>query len=115
LWLYRAGILTNQDFEMAFYFVCSSGFFGFFLMVCLIVQRHPLGLQLILFGRHGDRVVPGLVMFQMMISHAQRQRQVILQFFSLFWFYNCVGVLSSGKFCIITVKQISFHWFANTC
>ena len=76
----------NQDFEMAFYFVSLGIFLDFFdgFFARLFHVSSPLGLQLdSLADMVTSGVVPGLVMFQMMISHASTAVEGHLQFFHL--------------------------------
>jgi CDP-diacylglycerol--serine O-phosphatidyltransferase len=53
--LHRSCFAFNQDFEMAFYFVCLGIFLDFFdgFFARLFHVSSPLGLQLDSFGRYG--------------------------------------------------------------
>jgi CDP-diacylglycerol--serine O-phosphatidyltransferase len=84
----------NKDFEMAFYFVCLGIFLDFFdgFFARLFNVSSPLGLQLdSLADMVTSGVVPGLVMFQMMISHASTAAAGHLQFFPYLGFIIALG------------------------
>ena len=84
----------NQDFEMAFYFVSLGIFLDFFdgFFARLFHVSSPLGLQLdSLADMVTSGVVPGLVMFQMMISHASTAVEGHLQFFPYLGFIITLG------------------------
>jgi len=84
----------NKDFEMAFYFVCLGIFLDFFdgFFARLFKVSSPLGLQLdSLADMVTSGVVPGLVMFQMMISHASTAPAGHLQFFPYLGFIIALG------------------------
>lgn len=84
----------NQDFEMAFYFVSLGIFLDFFdgFFARLFHVSSPLGLQLdSLADMVTSGVVPGLVMFQMMISHASTAVSGHLQFFPYLGFIITLG------------------------
>ena len=84
----------NQDFEMAFYFVSLGIFLDFFdgFFARLFHVSSPLGLQLdSLADMVTSGVVPGLVMSQMMISHASTAVEGHLQFFPYLGFIITLG------------------------
>ncbi|RTY69045.1 MULTISPECIES: phosphatidylcholine/phosphatidylserine synthase [unclassified Flavobacterium] len=84
----------NKDFEMAFYFVCLGIFLDFFdgFFARLFRVSSPLGLQLdSLADMVTSGVVPGLVMYQMMISHATTAPAGYLQFFPYLGFVIALG------------------------
>lgn len=79
---------------MAFYFVCLGIFLDFFdgFFARLFNVSSPLGLQLdSLADMVTSGVVPGLVMFQMMISHASTAAAGHLQFFPYLGFIIALG------------------------
>lgn len=84
----------NEEFEMAFYFVCLGIFLDFFdgFFARLFHVSSPLGLQLdSLADMVTSGVVPGLVMFQMMISHSSTVVAGHLQFFPYLGFIITLG------------------------
>jgi CDP-diacylglycerol--serine O-phosphatidyltransferase len=84
----------NEEFEMAFYFVCLGIFLDFFdgFFARLFHVSSPLGLQLdSLADMITSGVVPGLVMFQMMVSHATTANESQLQFFPYLGFIIALG------------------------
>lgn len=84
----------NQDFEMAFYFVCLGIFLDFFdgFFARLFQVSSSLGLQLdSLADMVTSGVVPGLVMFQMMISHSSPLVAGHLQIFPYLGFIIALG------------------------
>ena len=84
----------NQDFEMAFYFVSLGIFLDFFdgFFARLFKVSSPLGLQLdSLADMVTSGVVPGLVMFQMMINHASNAVEGHLQIFPYLGFIITMG------------------------
>jgi CDP-diacylglycerol--serine O-phosphatidyltransferase len=84
----------NQDFEMAFYFVCLGIFLDFFdgFFARLFKVSSPLGLQLdSLADMVTSGVVPGLVMSQMMIDHASTAAVGYLQLFPYLGFLIALG------------------------
>ena len=84
----------NQNFEMAFYFVSLGIFLDFFdgFFARLFNVCSPLGLQLdSLADMVTSGVVPGLVMFQMMISYSSTAVEGHLQFFPYLGFIITLG------------------------
>lgn len=84
----------NEEFEMAFYFVCLGIFLDFFdgFFARLFHVSSPLGLQLdSLADMVTSGVVPALVMFQMMVSHATTAPESQLQFFPYLGFIIALG------------------------
>ena len=84
----------NQEFEMAFYFVCLGIFLDFFdgFFARLFQVSSPLGLQLdSLADMVTSGVVPGLVMFQMMIDHSSTAAVPYLQWFPYLGFLIVLG------------------------
>ena len=84
----------NKDYEMAFYFVSLGIFLDFFdgFFARLFHVSSPLGLQLdSLADMVTSGVVPGLVMSQMMISHATTASAGHLQFFPYLGFIIALG------------------------
>lgn len=84
----------NQDFEMAFYFVCLGIFLDFFdgFFARLFKVSSPLGLQLdSLADMVTSGVVPGLVMSQMMVSHLSPVVEGYLQWFPYLGFLITLG------------------------
>ena len=85
---------SNQDFEKAFYFVSLGIFLDFFdgFFARMFKVSSPLGLQLdSLADMVTSGVVPGLVMFQMMISHSSPIVAGHLQFFPYLGFIIALG------------------------
>ncbi|MEM8520098.1 CDP-alcohol phosphatidyltransferase family protein [Flavobacterium sp. PL12] len=84
----------NAKFEMAFYFVCLGIFLDFFdgFFARLFKVSSPLGLQLdSLADMVTSGVVPGLVMFQMMVSNSSDSVESYLQFFPYLAFVITMG------------------------
>ena len=84
----------NQEFEMAFYFVCLGIFLDFFdgFFARLFQVSSPLGLQLdSLADMVTSGVVPGLIMFQMMIDHSSTAAVPYLQWFPYLGFLIVLG------------------------
>jgi len=84
----------NRQFEMAFFFVCLGIFLDFFdgFFARLFKVSSPLGLQLdSLADMVTSGVVPGLVMFQMMVSHLSPVVEGYLQWFPYFGFIITLG------------------------
>ena len=84
----------NQDFEMAFYFVCLGIFLDFFdgFFARLFKVSSPLGLQLdSLADMVTSGVVPGLVMSQMMIDNSSTAAVAHLQLFPYLGFLIALG------------------------
>lgn len=84
----------NRDFEMAFYFVGLGIFLDFFdgFFARLFNVSSPLGLQLdSLADMVTSGVVPGLVMFQMMIDHSSTAAVAHLQWFPYLGFLIALG------------------------
>ncbi|CAM3984527.1 CDP-alcohol phosphatidyltransferase family protein [Flavobacterium weaverense] len=84
----------NAKFEMAFYFVCLGIFLDFFdgFFARLFKVSSPLGLQLdSLADMVTSGVVPGLVMFQMMVSNSSSSVESYLQFFPYLAFIITLG------------------------
>ena len=84
----------NAKFEMAFYFVCLGIFLDFFdgFFARLFKVSSPLGLQLdSLADMVTSGVVPGLVMFQMMVSNSSDSVESYLQFFPYLAFIITMG------------------------
>lgn len=84
----------NQDFEMAFYFVCLGIFLDFFdgFFARLFKVSSPLGVQLdSLADMVTSGVVPGLVMFHMMIDHSSSAAVGHLQLFPYLGFLIVLG------------------------
>lgn len=84
----------NQQFEMTFFFVCLGIFLDFFdgFFARLFKVSSPLGLQLdSLADMVTSGVVPGLVMFQMMVSHSSPVIDGYLQWFPYLGFIITLG------------------------
>ena len=84
----------NKEFEMAFYFVCLGIFLDFFdgFFARLFHVSSPLGLQLdSLADMVTSGVVPGLVMFQMMIDHSSTAVVAHMQWFPYLGFLITLG------------------------
>ena len=84
----------NKVFEMAFFFVCLGIFLDFFdgFFARLFKVSSPLGLQLdSLADMVTSGVVPGIVMFQMMVSHLSPVVEGYLQWFPYLGFIITLG------------------------
>ena len=84
----------NEQFEMAFYFVCLGIFLDFFdgFFARLFNVSSPLGLQLdSLADMVTSGVVPGLVLFQMMVDHSNAAAQSYMQLFPYLGFIVALG------------------------
>ena len=102
----------NQEFEMAFYFVCLGIFLDFFdgFFARLFNVSSPLGLQLdSLADMVTSGLVPGLVLSQMMIDHASTAAVGHLQLFPYLGFLITLGsCYRLGNFNIDTRQTDSF-------
>ena len=84
----------HRNFEMAFYFVCLGIFLDFFdgFFARLFKVSSPLGLQLdSLADMVTSGVVPGLVMYQMMINNTTTLNESYLQIFPYLGFIITLG------------------------
>ena len=84
----------HLNFEMAFYFVCLGIFLDFFdgFFARLFKVSSPLGLQLdSLADMVTSGVVPGLVMYQMMIDNSTPTSESYLQIFPYLGFLITLG------------------------
>jgi CDP-diacylglycerol--serine O-phosphatidyltransferase len=84
----------HRNFEMAFYFVCLGIFLDFFdgFFARLFTVSSPLGLQLdSLADMVTSGVVPGLVMYQMMINTSTAMSDSYLQIFPYLGFIITLG------------------------
>lgn len=84
----------NEQFEMAFYFVCLGIFLDFFdgFFARLFKVSSPLGLQLdSLADMVTSGVVPGLVLFQMMVDHSSSAAESYMQLFPYLGFIVALG------------------------
>jgi len=84
----------HRDFEMAFGFVSLGIFFDFFdgFFARLFKVSSPLGLQLdSLADMITSGIVPGLVMYQLMITNETSQETSYLQIFPYFGFIIAIG------------------------
>ena len=84
----------NRDFELAFYFVCLGIFLDFFdgFFARLFKVSSPLGLQLdSLADMVTSGVVPGVIMFQMMIDHSRTATEAHMQWFPYLGFLIALG------------------------
>lgn len=84
----------NEQFEMAFYFVCLGIFLDFFdgFFARLFNVSSPLGLQLdSLADMVTSGVVPGLVLFQMMVDHSSSATESYMQLFPYLGFIVALG------------------------
>lgn len=85
---------SNEQFEMAFFFVCLGIFFDFFdgFFARLFKVSSPLGLQLdSLADMVTSGVVPGFVMFKMMQSSSVFMNEGYLQYFPYLGFIITLG------------------------
>jgi len=86
--------VAKEQFEIAFYFVCLGIFLDFFdgFFARLFKVSSPLGLQLdSLADMVTSGVVPGFVMYQMMVSNATIESTGCLQFFPYLGFIITLG------------------------
>ncbi|MCF6141422.1 CDP-alcohol phosphatidyltransferase family protein [Flavobacterium sp. K77] len=84
----------QQDFEMAFYFVCLGIFLDFFdgFFARMFQVSSPLGLQLdSLADMVTSGVVPGVVMYHMLVSHASTAPAPHLQILPYLGFIITLG------------------------
>lgn len=84
----------HRNFEMAFYFVCLGIFLDFFdgFFARLFKVSSPLGLQLdSLADMVTSGVVPGLVMYQMMVDNSTAASESYLQIFPYLGFLIALG------------------------
>lgn len=84
----------QQDFEMAFYFVCLGIFLDFFdgFFARMFQVSSPLGLQLdSLADMVTSGVVPGVVMYHMLVSHASTAAAPHLQILPYLGFIITLG------------------------
>ena len=84
----------NAQFEMAFYFVCLGIFLDFFdgFFARLFNVASPLGLQLdSLADMVTSGVVPGVVLFQMMVDHSSAGAESYMQLFPYLGFIVALG------------------------
>lgn len=103
---------SNNEFEMAFYFVCLGIFLDFFdgFFARLFKVSGPLGLQLdSLADMVTSGLVPGLVMYKMMLSSNVAMTEGWLQFFPYLGFIITLGsCMRLAKFNIDTRQTDSF-------
>lgn len=104
--------VSNNKFEMAFYFVCLGIFLDFFdgFFARLFKVSGPLGLQLdSLADMVTSGVVPGFVMFKMMLSSNVAMTEGWLQYFPYLGFIITLGsCMRLAKFNIDTRQTDSF-------
>lgn len=104
--------VSNDKFEMAFYFVCLGIFLDFFdgFFARLFKVSGPLGLQLdSLADMVTSGVVPGFVMFKMMLSSNVNMSEGYLQYFPYLAFIITLGsCFRLAKFNIDTRQTDSF-------
>ncbi|PJJ10991.1 CDP-diacylglycerol--serine O-phosphatidyltransferase [Flavobacterium sp. 1] len=104
--------VSNDKFEMAFFFVCLGIFLDFFdgFFARLFKVSGPLGLQLdSLADMVTSGVVPGFVMFKMMQSSSIYMSEGYLQFFPYLGFIITLGsCMRLAKFNIDTRQTDSF-------
>nr|WP_315199088.1 CDP-alcohol phosphatidyltransferase family protein [uncultured Flavobacterium sp.] len=104
--------VSNDKFEMAFYFVCLGIFLDFFdgFFARLFKVSGPLGLQLdSLADMVTSGVVPGFVMFKMMLSSNVNMSEGCLQYFPYLAFIITLGsCMRLAKFNIDTRQTDSF-------
>lgn len=104
--------VSNDKFEMAFYFVCLGIFLDFFdgFFARLFKVSGPLGLQLdSLADMVTSGVVPGFVMFKMMLSSNVAMNEGWLQYFPYLGFIITLGsCMRLAKFNIDTRQTDSF-------
>jgi CDP-diacylglycerol--serine O-phosphatidyltransferase len=104
--------VSNDKFEMAFFFVCLGIFLDFFdgFFARLFKVSGPLGLQLdSLADMVTSGVVPGYVMFKMMQSSSVYMSEGFLQYFPYLGFIITLGsCMRLAKFNIDTRQTDSF-------
>jgi CDP-diacylglycerol--serine O-phosphatidyltransferase len=104
--------VSNDNFEMAFFFVCLGIFLDFFdgFFARLFKVSGPLGLQLdSLADMVTSGVVPGFVMFKMMLSSNVNMSEGFLQYFPYLAFVITLGsCFRLAKFNIDTRQTDSF-------
>ncbi len=104
--------VSNDNFEMAFFFVCLGIFLDFFdgFFARLFKVSGPLGLQLdSLADMVTSGVVPGFVMFKMMLSSNVSMSEGFLQYFPYLAFVITLGsCFRLAKFNIDTRQTDSF-------
>ena len=104
--------VSKDQFEMAFYFVCLGIFLDFFdgFFARLFKVSGPLGLQLdSLADMVTSGVVPGFVMFKMMLSRNANMAEGYLQYFPYLGFIITLGsCMRLAKFNIDTRQTDSF-------
>jgi CDP-diacylglycerol--serine O-phosphatidyltransferase len=104
--------VSKDQFEMAFYFVCLGIFLDFFdgFFARLFKVSGPLGLQLdSLADMVTSGVVPGYVMFKMMLSSNVAMSEGCLQYFPYLGFIITLGsCMRLAKFNIDTRQTDSF-------
>ena len=104
--------VSNDKFEMAYFFVCLGIFLDFFdgFFARLFKVSGPLGLQLdSLADMVTSGVVPGYVMFKMMQSSSVYMSEGYLQFFPYLGFIITLGsCMRLAKFNIDTRQTDSF-------
>jgi CDP-diacylglycerol--serine O-phosphatidyltransferase len=104
--------VSRDQFEMAFYFVCLGIFLDFFdgFFARLFKVSGPLGLQLdSLADMVTSGVVPGFVMFKMMLSCNAAMSEGWLQYFPYLGFIIALGsCMRLAKFNIDTRQTDSF-------
>lgn len=104
--------VSKDDFELAFYFVCLGIFLDFFdgFFARLFKVCGPLGLQLdSLADMVTSGVVPGFVMYKMMLSSSVAMNEGLLQYFPYLGFIIALGsCMRLAKFNIDTRQTDSF-------
>ncbi|WP_348799506.1 CDP-alcohol phosphatidyltransferase family protein [Flavobacterium adhaerens] len=104
--------VSKDDFELAFYFVCFGIFLDFFdgFFARLFKVCGPLGLQLdSLADMVTSGVVPGFVMYKMMLSSSVAMNEGLLQYFPYLGFIIALGsCMRLAKFNIDTRQTDSF-------
>lgn len=104
--------VSNDQFETAFFFVCLGIFLDFFdgFFARLFKVSGPLGLQLdSLADMVTSGVVPGFVMFKMMLSSSSAMSEGYLQYFPYLGFIITLGsCMRLAKFNIDTRQTDSF-------
>jgi len=104
--------VSKNQFEMAFFFVCLGIFLDFFdgFFARLFKVAGPLGLQLdSLADMVTSGVVPGFVMFKMMLSSNVNMSEGCLQYFPYLGFIITLGsCMRLAKFNIDTRQTDSF-------
>ncbi len=104
--------VSKDEFEIAFYFVCLGIFLDFFdgFFARLFKVSGPLGLQLdSLADMVTSGVVPGFVMYKMMLSSSTAMNEGCLQYFPYLAFIITLGsCMRLAKFNIDTRQTDSF-------